>query len=110
VSELSVKRCELCEKVEKNELLNIADLMESGDREALMLFWARTHQHPVKTARKLFPTKPRGYVTATVDLSHYASNKSTAIQCRLTGQIQAALIYETICENIYKTLPSFARW
>lgn len=107
---MRVERCKLCQKVEENSLVCVAELMESQDREALHLFWYKTHQHPVKTARKLFPTRPRGYVTATVDLGHYASNKSTAIQCRLTGNIQAALVYEKICETIYKILPDYARW
>jgi hypothetical protein len=110
MDEIKVERCELCKKVTTGELVSVIDLMESGDREALMLFWTRTHQHPVKTARKLFPTKPRGYVTATVDLSHYASNKAVAINERLKGNIQAAEIYEKICENIYNRLPTFARW
>lgn len=107
---MKVEKCKLCQKVEAGELISIAELMESQDRDALHLFWYKTHNHPVRIARKLFPTKPRGYVTATIDLGHYASNKSAAIQCRLTGNIQAALVYENICDTIHTILPNYARW
>src|SRR5687768_3881619 len=52
-------------------------------------------------ARELFPHRPRGYVVATSMLSHYASNKATAMECRLRGDVETALMYEGICERIY---------
>ena len=35
-------------------------------------------------------------------LSNYAWNKSTASLCRDTGNIDGALMYEEICDRIYK--------
>ena len=64
---------------------------------------------PVAAARLLFPDRPTGYVSATGDLRNYAWNKATAMRCRLRGDIQAATIYETICDRIYDALPDFAR-
>jgi hypothetical protein len=58
----------------------------------------------------MFPDRPKGYVTATRNLAHYAWNKSTAMRCRLIGRITDALIYEEICEKIYARLPDFAKW
>jgi hypothetical protein len=111
-AELKVKRCEWCQAAEDvmEKGINIAGLMESQDKEALWIFWNKVHDHPIKVGKILYPTKPRGYATATVDIAHYACNLSIAIQCRLRGEIQAALVYEGICDNIYKILPQFARW
>jgi len=58
----------------------------------------------------MFPDRPRGYVAATRSLAHYAYNKSTAMRCRLKGDINAALNYEAICERIYDNLPDYAKW
>ena len=96
--------------VDEKGILNLLEIMESQNKDALWVFWELVHNHPKKLAVRLFPTKPRGYVTATVDLSHYACNKSVAINERLKGNIQVAQVYEKICENIYKILPDFARW
>lgn len=122
VKEIKVKMCSLCEKLldhsvnvgEENlfgtKVLSLMEIMECNDKACLMVFYGVVHEHPVKTAKRLFPTRPRGYVTATVDLSHYACNKAVGINERLKGNIQTAEIYEKICENIYKNLPQYARW
>lgn len=79
--------------------------------EDLMQFWqAGSGVRPIALARVLFPSQPTGYVRATRDLACYASNKATAMQCRLRGTIQSALQYEGICESIYNRLPEYARW
>jgi hypothetical protein len=83
------------------------DAMTASDLWAL---WTRGHRHPVRLAREWFPARPKGYVTATSALIGYASNKATAMGCRATGDINAALVYERICETIYEDLPTFARW
>lgn len=71
---------------------------------------AAVYRRPVNMARKLFPARPRRYVTATKDLKLYAENKAAAMVCRAGGNITSAQIYETICERIYNRLPDFARW
>lgn len=43
-------------------------------------------------------------------LKRYAANKSIAMACRSRGEIQAALRYEEICDQIYKLLPDYARF
>jgi hypothetical protein len=54
--------------------------------------------------------KRKGYTRLAKQLAHYASNKATAMECRLRGDIQAAGIYEAICERIYTALPEDLRW
>jgi hypothetical protein len=81
------------------------DCQSSDD---LMAFWLR-HQRGRKV-RELFPAGGKGTRRATADLANYASNKATAQDCRLRGDIKAALIYEGICDRIYDRLPEFARW
>lgn len=74
-------------------------------------FWkSASGVRPIATARKLFPTRPRGYVRATKDLGNYAVNKATAMRCRLDGGINTALIFEDICDTIYDRLPEYAKW
>lgn len=80
------------------------------DQEKLMDVWAATHFHPTKSARILFPGRPKGYVRATRDIGHYACNKAVAMRCRKEGNIQTAQNYERVCELTYKSLPQFARW
>ena len=84
------------------------DCMEHTE---LMAFWSTTNSvRPIKAAREAFPSRPKGYVTAFKNLGHYASNKATAINCRLQGKINVALMYERIANHIYSELPAFARW
>jgi hypothetical protein len=71
-------------------------------------FW-RKHQAG-RNYRKLFPKGGRGTKRAAANLAHYAANKGTAMNCRLRGEIQSALMYEGIAERIYAALPSFAQW
>lgn len=84
------------------------DAMTSEDLRA---FWLSTNGvRPIRKARELFPARPTAYVSTTKDLGHYASNKATAMECRLRGTIDAASMYEDICERIYQKLPVYARW
>jgi hypothetical protein len=71
--------------------------------------WAAINRGPVRVARTWFPERPKGYVTATYNLGHYAANKAAAMSCRQRGDINAASVYETICDGIYSRLPDFAR-
>lgn len=82
------------------------DAMDACD---LWNFGIRAEMHPRIVARELAFSGKRS-VRASKDLGHYAVNKSVAMQCRLKGDIQAASIYEAICDRIYDGLPSFARW
>jgi hypothetical protein len=65
---------------------------------------------PVAQARRIFPTKPKGYVEAARDLRNAAWNALTARQCRKRGDIQGALMYEGITDRIYNKLPAWAKW
>jgi hypothetical protein len=77
----------------------------------LMSLWNQTNSvRPIACARKWFPTCPKGYVRATKDLGHYAANKATAMELRIEGKIQTALMYEGICDRIYAELPDYAKW
>jgi len=79
--------------------------------EELWEFWQAVNSvRPIRKARELFPNRPKGYVRVTKDLGNYAANKATAMKCRLDGQIQSAIMYEDICEQIYNKLPRYAKW
>jgi hypothetical protein len=84
--------------------------LDCMNHDDLMNVWQRFTYHPIREGRKLFSERPKGYSSAARNLGHYAVNKSTAMSCRERGDIQAALIYEKICDNIYQDLPAFARW
>lgn len=85
--------------------------LDAMEPDELMAFWKRYHRVGGKAARELFGDDigATGYVTAARNLAHYASNKATAIQCRLRGDITTAIMYERICDDIYARLPSFAK-
>lgn len=74
----------------------------------LMAFWMK-HQSG-RDSLDLFPKGGHGTMIATRDLANYASNKATAMRCRLRGEIKTARYYEGICDKIYASLPEFARW
>ena len=86
-------------------MVNNLDCLESSE---LWQFW-QTHQQG-RHYRELFPTGGKDTKRATADLACYASNKATAIDCRIRGDINAALMYEQICDRIYSRLPAFAKW
>lgn len=84
--------------------------LDSMTSEDLTNFWSLAFQfHPVRTARILFPEKPKGFVRATKNLGLYAANKATAMNLRKEGSINDAVKYELICDKIYAELPKFAK-
>ena len=88
---------------------NIPNLDAMNDAD-LMAFWMRYQNRQTrKDAAALVGRRPR-YTIIAADLGAYAANKATAITCRLRGDIQAALVYERICDIIYSDLPSDCRW
>lgn len=84
--------------------------LDGENEDDLMKFWHLVSYHPIIAGRIMFPTLPACYATAASALAAYAVNKATAMTCRARGDIQAAQIYEGICERIYADLPEFARW
>lgn len=84
--------------------------LDSESADDLWEFWKRTNSiRPIAFARQLFPRHEKGYVRATKKLGHYAVNKATAVQCRLNGHINSAIMYEHICDYIYRELPEWAK-
>ena len=84
--------------------------LDGIDKDELWHLHNLLRQHPVAEARRWFPDRPRGYVAATRTLEHYAANKATAMKLRAEGNVATAMVYEAICERLYKQLPEFARW
>lgn len=72
-------------------------------------FWKKYHRARRKDAEKLVGRR-KGFTRIAAQLAAYASNKATAMDCRRRGDITAAQVYETICNNIYDRLPSDLRW
>ncbi len=83
------------------------DAMDKGE---LMEFWKRYARPSRKDAEELIGDRRKGFTTISGTLAAYASNKATAISCRLKGKIDAALGYEEACEKIYERLPADLRW
>lgn len=85
--------------------------LDAMGKEALMAFWKKYQQiSRRKDCAELIGDRRKGYTTIAKDLGAYAVNKATAISCRLRGDIQAAQIYELICDSIYADLPEDCRW
>lgn len=81
--------------------------LDCEDELSLRAFWMK-HQRG-RLYRELFPMGGTGTRKACADLANYAANKSTAIHCRLNGNITSAMEYEQICDSIYSKLPAFAK-
>jgi hypothetical protein len=73
----------------------------------LMGFWAKYQSG--RCYRDL-GISGKGAKRAAGDVANYAANKATAMQCRLRGDIQTAIMYESICDRIYSDLPASLRW
>ena len=84
--------------------------LDTLDADELWAIWQNTKTHPVKTARKWFPDRFQGYVTATRDIGHYACNKAIATKERLKGDIRNATYYDAICDRIYDRIPQQFLW
>jgi len=89
-------------------MLNLDCVSESELRELVAEIGQGVR--PIRAARKVFGTSGDGRTQAIKNYRAYAWNKITAIVCRSEGKIDAALMYESICERIYKELPEFAKW
>lgn len=82
--------------------------LDALSADELMAFWMRYQSG--RQYRELFPVQVPGRKRATADLANYASNKATAIGCRLRGDISTALMYEDIADRIYAGLPTWSKW
>lgn len=78
--------------------------LDAESADDLWTFWATATRHPVATARKLFPNRPKGYVRITRDLAAMAANLATAKDLRKRGQIGRAAVYEGIADRIYQDM------
>jgi len=87
-------------------MLSIPNL-DAMTNEELMRFANETNK--ANGGRKL-GIVGKGSVRITKDLVNYAWNRSTAMRCRIRGDIQTALHYEDICDRIYQDLPECVRW
>jgi hypothetical protein len=88
--------------------MDLVPNLDAVPADELMRFW--NNYQSGRNATSMFPAKPKGYKSATGDLANYASNKATAMQCRIRGEIDTALMYESICDRIYAKLPEYAKW
>jgi hypothetical protein len=84
--------------------------LDAMHADELMTFWSKYSRATKANRVELFGRTGEGTVTAARALANYASNKATAMQCRARGDLHAALLYEGICDNIFESLPDYARW
>lgn len=96
-------------QIRKINMSDYAPNIDGMDQEDLNSFVKTYSQNPNK-AIDLFPNTPNGYKSAAQRLADYASLISKAMTKRLQGNIQAALQYENNAEDIYATLPRYARF
>ena len=83
---------------------------DAMDKDELLDFWFKYSRATRAEAEELIGDRRRGFTILAKDLAYYASNKGTAVACRLKGDIRAALVYESICDSIYDALPGDLKW
>lgn len=98
------------EFIESNYIDSAPVNLDHFNHSNLMEFWFITNRLGWDMARYLFPERPKGYVSATRDLGHYAANKAAMMSCWNEGNITGSDCYEQICKNIWDRLPKYARW
>lgn len=81
--------------------------LDAMTHDELMTFWMA---HQRGRGRKALGLSGKGSMNTTGNLACYASNKATAMSCRLRGDITAAQVYEQICDGLYKLIPAHVRW
>ncbi len=81
----------------------IADL----NKKQCMEIWSMINLHPVKIARRLFPDRPKRYVSATINIGSYCLNKGVALGI---DDFEDAKKYIDICTRIWVYLPVWARY
>jgi hypothetical protein len=90
---------------------HLEDFNPDGMTEAEMDSWIHfigTGARP-QCAKQWFPGM-EGMFEHARNVRHYLYNKKAAMYCRKNGNIQDALKYERICDQIYNDLPAIARW
>ena len=78
--------------------------MNLDDEQEVATFLDNFNSNKGRQLANEFGWTGTGSSTMVTLISHYAWNKSTAISCRLGGDIPTALSYEAICDKIYKQL------
>ncbi len=88
-------------------MINLDDSMTADE---LFSWWSK-HQYATKAQRlELFGHTGKGTVRAMKDCANYAANKGAAMGCRSRGETNTALMYESIADKIYSSLPDYAKW
>ena len=83
--------------------------IQAWSNEQLWDLWSWTRYRPVRSARAMFPDRPKGYVRAAHDLGNWASNFATMVRCRQEGKIKEAVMYCDILQRIWNKLPEYAK-
>lgn len=90
--------------------MNTIPNLDAMSEQDLWAFHKRYKHAAYTDSRTLLGESFPGYTKAARNLAAYAVNKATAMSCRGMGLIEAALVYESICDDIFKRLPPQARW
>ncbi len=89
-----------------NNIPNL-DSLDIGDLEA---FYHKYNQPSRNDAAELIGHRCRGYIKVTKLLAQYALYCSTAKALRTKGEMERAIRYDDICQNIYEQIPKKYRW
>jgi len=93
----------------RTEMANVPNF-DAMDHDDLMDYWVKMRHPSRRMAEEVVGDRRPGYTLLARDLAAYAATKAAAMTCRVRGDIEAALVYELICEIIYKDLPVDLRW
>jgi hypothetical protein len=79
----------------KEANINLDDIDEALD------FIEKFGDSTARQISKHFSFQGKGSVSAGQAIKNYAYNKVTAYNCRISGDIRGALMYEEVCDKIY---------
>jgi hypothetical protein len=74
-------------------------------QDDLMTLWYEVRCSPVRAARVLFPTRPKGYVSATYGLANYACNLSVMRTCKAKKDRNGTKCYQHAMDLCVTMMP-----
>jgi len=103
----------------KNRLLKVAEMLAEAEMSVpnldamspseLMKFWNKWHRATKQQAAQLVGVR-KNVAGIVHTLAAYAAAKAAAMDLRIEGEIERALVYEKHCDIYYESLPEDVRW
>jgi hypothetical protein len=98
---------------ELNVIIKRGDAMSKElqqlDAKELDCLFASISTDPDQVAANLFPDQPSGCRTITERIGEWAIHQKMVLENNAEGRDEIALVFEKVCDRIWRHLPEYAR-